>query len=112
MQNSAFNPMQPENFRFRDDTSPFAGGFARFGASAPLAGDNGAVDEIAAAQDGLLGDVKRFDGLIEFRIDHGPGYRLYAVQRGNVLIILLCGGDKESQPRDIATARAMADELE
>ncbi len=49
--------MQPENFRFRDDTSPFAGGFARFGASAPLAGDNGAVDEIAAAQDGLRNDA-------------------------------------------------------
>ncbi len=70
------------------------------------------ADRIVRMQGGLLGDVKRFDGLIEFRIDHGPGYRLYAVQRGEVLIILLCGGDKGSQRRDIARARALADELE
>ena len=67
---------------------------------------------IARIQGGLFGDAKRFDGLIEFRIDHGPGYRLYAVQRGDVLIVLLCGGDKGSQKRDLATARAMAAELE
>jgi putative addiction module killer protein len=70
------------------------------------------ADRLVRVQGGLLGDVKRFDGLIEFRIDHGPGYRLYAVQRGEVLIILLCGGDKGSQQRDIARARAMAAELE
>ena len=69
------------------------------------------ADRIARIQGGLLGDVKLFDGLIEFRIDHGPGCRLYAVRRGHVLIILLCGGDKSSQDRDIARARAMAAEL-
>lgn len=67
---------------------------------------------IARMQGGLLGDVKMFDGLIEFRIDHGPGYRFYAVRRGEVLIVLLCGGDKGSQERDIRKARAMAAELE
>ena len=66
---------------------------------------------IARIQGGLLGDAKRFDGLIEFRIDHGPGYRLYAVQRGDVLIVLLCGGDKSSQKRDIAAARALVEQL-
>lgn len=50
--------------------------------------------------------------MIEFRIDHGPGYRLYAVQRGDVLVILLCGGDKSSQDRDIGKAREMAEQLE
>lgn len=70
------------------------------------------ADRIARIQGGLLGDIKVFDGLIEFRIDHGPGYRLYAVRRGEVLVILLCGGDKSSQSRDLRKARAMAAELE
>lgn len=70
------------------------------------------ADRIARIQGGLLGDVKMFDGLMEFRIDHGPGYRLYAVRRGDKLIILMCGGDKSSQKRDIRKARAMAEELE
>ena len=70
------------------------------------------ADRIARIQGGLLGDIKLLGGLIEFRIDHGPGYRLYAVRRGEVLIILLCGGDKSSQDRDISKAREMAKELE
>lgn len=70
------------------------------------------ADRIARIQGGLLGDFKVFDGLIEFRIDHGPGYRIYAVRRGDVLIILLCGGDKGSQDRDIRKARDMVAELE
>lgn len=70
------------------------------------------ADRIACIQGDLLGDIKRFDGMIEFRIDHGPGYRLYAVQRGDVLVILLCGGDKSSQDRDIGKAREMAEQLE
>jgi putative addiction module killer protein len=53
--------------------------------------------------------MKLLDGLIEFRIDHGPGHRIYAVRRGDLLIILLCGGDKSSQNRDIRKARAMAE---
>ncbi len=66
---------------------------------------------IERAQHGNLGDHKRFDGLLEIRIDHGPGYRLYAVQQGKVLIILLCGGDKGSQKRDIEKALALAKEV-
>lgn len=53
----AFNPMHHEDRRLHDDASPFAGGFARFGASAPTAGDGGAFDEVAAAQDGLLNEA-------------------------------------------------------
>lgn len=52
-----------------------------------------------------------FDGLGELRIDHGPGYRLYFVKIGNAVIILLCGGDKSSQRRDIAKAKQMAKEI-
>jgi len=66
---------------------------------------------IARVEAGLLGDVKYFDGIGELRIDHGPGYRVYFVQHGVVLVVLLCGGDKSSQKRDIATAVAMSKEL-
>ncbi len=62
---------------------------------------------------GNLGDVKAVgDGVSEMRVDIGPGYRLYFTRRGEVLILLLCGGDKSSQPRDIALARRLAGELE
>jgi len=51
-------------------------------------------------------------GVCEMKIDFGPGYRVYFTERDGELIILLCGGDKKSQERDIARAIALADELE
>ncbi len=45
------------------------------------------------------------------RIDFGPGYRVYWVRRGRSIILLLCGGDKRSQQRDITKARALIEEL-
>ena len=51
-------------------------------------------------------------GVQEMKIDHGPGYRVYYVQRGDVLVVLLCGGDKRSQRKDIEIAPAMAQALE
>ena len=51
-------------------------------------------------------------GVHEMKIDYGPGYRLYYVHRGDVLVVLLCGGDKRSQQKDIDTAIAMAQQLE
>jgi putative addiction module killer protein len=45
-------------------------------------------------------------------VHHGPGYRLYLAQRGSVLIVLLCGGDKGSQRRDIERAKLMAAQVE
>jgi putative addiction module killer protein len=62
---------------------------------------------------GNLGDVAPVGGgLSELRIHYGPGYRVYFVQRGNVLIVLVCGGTKGSQSKDIVRAKAMAAELE
>lgn len=47
-------------------------------------------------------------GVAELKIDVGPGYRVYYTQRGNVVVILLCGGDKSTQEKDIKTAQALA----
>ena len=66
---------------------------------------------IVRVQSGLMGDVKVLDGIGELRVDYGPGYRVYFVQHGNVLIVLLCGGDKGSQDRDIAKAKQLAKEI-
>ncbi|TIW78837.1 MAG: type II toxin-antitoxin system RelE/ParE family toxin, partial [Mesorhizobium sp.] len=44
-------------------------------------------------------------------IDYGPGYHVYFIRRGNTVIILLCGGDKSSQDRDIRKAKQMASEV-
>lgn len=71
------------------------------------------AQRIVRLQAGLVGDVKPVGGGVsELRIDYGPGYRVYFVQRRQILIILLCGGDKRSQRRDIARAKMMAMELE
>ncbi|MBV8427231.1 MAG: type II toxin-antitoxin system RelE/ParE family toxin [Hyphomicrobiales bacterium] len=72
--------------------------------------------KIAARIDRLTlgnpGDVEPIgEGLSELRIAYGPGYRVYFVRRGKVLVILLCGGQKGSQDRDIKRAKALAREL-
>ena len=61
---------------------------------------------------GLAGDVKPVgEGVSELRIDYGPGYRVYFKKRGRSLVILLAGGDKRTQSRDIKTALRLARNL-
>ncbi|HEX6118913.1 MAG TPA: type II toxin-antitoxin system RelE/ParE family toxin [Dongiaceae bacterium] len=50
-------------------------------------------------------------GISELRVHLGPGYRVYFMWRGDAIVVLLCGGDKASQARDIAHAKALASEL-
>jgi putative addiction module killer protein len=77
--------------------------------------DRRAVARIAARLDRLAagnsGDAEPVgEGVSELRINYGPGYRVYFIRQGPVLVILLCGGDKSSQGRDIRLARALAAE--
>ena len=67
------------------------------------------IDRLAL---GLAGDVKPVgEGISELRIDYGPGYRVYFIRRGDTVVVLLAGGDKGTQDRDIATAFALARSL-
>lgn len=68
------------------------------------------LDRVAG---GNLGDVKPIGhGISALRIDYGPGYRVYFMQRGAVLVVILAGGDKRTQHIDIKTAQRIANEWE
>jgi putative addiction module killer protein len=70
------------------------------------------VARIRRMEFGNLGDSKSLrGGLMEMRIDYGPGYRVYYVRRGAEIMILLCAGDKRTQQRDIKRARELAERL-
>ena len=73
-------------------------------------GDANAVARVLArlgrVRWGNLGDCKPVgEGVSELRVDYGPGYRVYLGQKGQTLVILLCGGDKRTQDRDIRLAQ-------
>lgn len=66
---------------------------------------------LVRAQGGNLGDVKSVGGDVsEMRLDIGPGYRIYFTRRNKILVLLLCGGDKSTQTRDIELAKKLARE--
>ena len=61
---------------------------------------------LARVRQGNLGDCKGVgEGVSELRVDYGPGYRVYFAQKGQTLVILLCGGDKRAQEKDIQRAK-------
>jgi putative addiction module killer protein len=71
------------------------------------------ASRIESAELGNLGDVAPVgEGVSEMRIHVGPGYRVYFIQKGRVMIVLLCGGDKSTQDKDIKRAKALAKEWE
>ena len=64
---------------------------------------------IRRLREGRAGDARSVgEGVSELRVHYGPGYRIYFTRRGRRLVILLAGGDKDSQERDIRTARSLA----
>lgn len=70
------------------------------------------VARIRRLELGNAGDIRSVgEGVSEMRIDYGPGYRIYFIRRGKTITILLCGGDKKTQRKDIATAQRLAKEV-
>ena len=68
------------------------------------------IDRLATGNPGDVAPVG--EGISELRLHFGPGYRIYFVRRGPLIILLLCGGDKSTQRRDIETAKKLAHELQ
>ena len=67
------------------------------------------IDRLAA---GNPGDVKPVgEGVSELRVDYGPGYRVYFVRDGSIVYVLLCGGEKSTQDKDIRLAKRLAQQL-
>jgi putative addiction module killer protein len=66
----------------------------------------GRLDRLAYGHTGDIAPVG--DGISELRIHYGPGYRVYFQRRGETIIVLLCGGDKATQARDISAAKRLA----
>lgn len=70
------------------------------------------VGRIRRMEKGNPGDTKSVgNGVLEMRIDYGPGYRIYYLRRGAEIVILLCGGDKRTQAQDIKRAQVLAETL-
>jgi putative addiction module killer protein len=70
------------------------------------------ASRVARLRFGNVGDVKPVgQGVSEMRVHHGPGYRVYYKQTGKTILVILCGGDKSTQDKDVKRAKEMAAEL-
>lgn len=70
------------------------------------------VARMRRLEQGNPGDTKSVGkGILEMRVDYGPGYRIYYLHRGAQIVILLCGGDKRTQQQDIRQAQTLAETL-
>lgn len=91
------------------ETHEFANWFIRLRDQRAKARIMQRIDRLAL---GNPGDFKLLgDGVCELRIDYGPGYRVYYVRSGDIVFVLLCGGDKRTQDKDIKEAKALAKAL-
>lgn len=71
------------------------------------------LSRLTRVESGILGDTKPVgEGVSEFRIDYGPGYRVYFTKKNRTIIVLLVGGDKSTQAQDIKRAIQLARELD
>ena len=90
-------------------TEEFSGWLYRLGDANAVARITGRIRRMEM---GNPGDTKSVgQGILEMRIDYGPGYRIYYVHRGARIVILLCGGDKRRQQQDIKQAQRLAETL-
>lgn len=92
-----------EEYCGQDQTSPFERWFSSLNAQAAAK----VSTAIMRMEMGNTSNIKWFQGLGEYRIDWGPGYRIYLLQEGKRLIILFGGGDKSSQRHDINQAKKL-----
>ena len=91
-------------------TEEFARWFKRLRDRKAKASIQARIDRL---QQGHFGDVESLgDGVSELRLFYGPGYRIYFTKRSSIIVILLTGGDKGSQSKDIAKAKELAKQLE
>lgn len=96
-----------EEYLQDNETSPFGRWFSTLNAQAALKVSNA----LLRLELGNTSNIKWFEGLGEYRINWGPGYRIYLVQEGKRLIILLGGGDKSTQKNDIKQAKILIAEF-
>jgi putative addiction module killer protein len=96
-------PKEIVAFRARDGGVPFEDWLDELNDKRAVAR---VLARLARVRLGNLGDCKSVgEGVSELRVDHGPGYRIYFGQKGRTLVVLLCGGDKRTQDRDIRLAK-------
>lgn len=71
------------------------------------------IARIRSAESGNFGDCEPIgNGISEMRVHSGPGYRIYFIKKGDLIFVLLCGGNKSSQTKDISLAKKIAKELD